>query len=449
MIQNGESGQTIPPPSQTQQSGEGEGHARVGPPPATADWEGSLSLYRYGFISYLSKLNELFSSGALQVPNFGANVPSLGSFGIKSESIPVSYTASPMLKDLESRGILNEGALSNLGSTTLLRKLKKACEEVSMAGEGAPRLAGRMGDNIEVVTLDSEDEGEVGVDEDGPLSTEVRPKTESKSPIKVETEEGNLTGEVLEKERVQENQLVDLRKQISQGLKRWSPDLVSPAQLFLESPKSGGAKKRRRMLLGSRPAMLQDSLETVAAPSFNDTLPTFEDAHHPSRLQKSLREAPKTDNTTKRVSISDPEEESGEGAKDLVPGDMENVSLATVSNRSKSASIRYVCKHCGTGSTSKNGLIRHLKNCPAREGVFDGVSAGSLEDHLAAPQGPLPVQHSRLWTLHGLRWIRSPAIWMDQGGKPIVFNWKTSDYLPAGWMFRCDPHHLSLISRFC
>ena len=397
----------------------------------------------------MSKLNELFSSGALQVPNFGANVPSLGSFGIKSESIPVSYTASPMLKDLESRGILNEGALSNLGSTTLLRKLKKACEEVSMAGEGAPRLAGRMGDNIEVVTLDSEDEGEVGVDEDGPLSTEVRPKTESKSPIKVETEEGNLTGEVLEKERVQENQLVDLRKQISQGLKRWSPDLVSPAQLFLESPKSGGAKKRRRMLLGSRPAMLQDSLETVAAPSFNDTLPTFEDAHHPSRLQKSLREAPKTDNTTKRVSISDPEEESGEGAKDLVPGDMENVSLATVSNRSKSASIRYVCKHCGTGSTSKNGLIRHLKNCPAREGVFDGVSAGSLEDHLAAPQGPLPVQHSRLWTLHGLRWIRSPAIWMDQGGKPIVFNWKTSDYLPAGWMFRCDPHHLSLISRFC
>merc|ERR1712192_5936 len=51
-----------------------------------------------------------------------------------------------------------------------------------------------------------------------------------------------------------------------------------------------GNKKKR--LLGSKTAMLQDSPLMVDAPTFDTTLPAFEEAHNTSKQQKTFQEAP-------------------------------------------------------------------------------------------------------------------------------------------------------------
>jgi len=57
-----------------------------------------------------------------------------------------------------------------------------------------------------------------------------------------------------------------------------------------------GSKKKR--LLGSNTAMLQDSPLMDDAPTFDTTLPAFEEAHHTSKHQKSFQEVPRRVNSS-------------------------------------------------------------------------------------------------------------------------------------------------------
>ena len=66
---------------------------------------------------------------------------------------------------------------------------------------------------------------------------------------------------------------------------------------FVKRRQEIGNKKKR--LLGSKTAMLQDSPLMVDAPTFDTTLPAFEEAHNTSKHQKSFQEPPR------RMDVSD------------------------------------------------------------------------------------------------------------------------------------------------
>ena len=73
---------------------------------------------------------------------------------------------------------------------------------------------------------------------------------------------------------------------------------------FVKRRQEIGNKKKR--LLGSKTAMLQDSPLMVDAPTFDTTLPAFEEAHNTSKHQKSFQEPPR------RVNASNQENSPGE-----------------------------------------------------------------------------------------------------------------------------------------
>ena len=55
---------------------------------------------------------------------------------------------------------------------------------------------------------------------------------------------------------------------------------------------SGVRNQKKKRLLGSKSVLLQDSPVMVDAPTFDTTLPAFEEAHNTSKHQKSFQEAP-------------------------------------------------------------------------------------------------------------------------------------------------------------
>jgi len=60
---------------------------------------------------------------------------------------------------------------------------------------------------------------------------------------------------------------------------------------------------KRKRLLGSKTAMLQDSPLMLDAPTFDTTLPAFEEAHNTSKHQKSFQEPPRRVNASNREKI--------------------------------------------------------------------------------------------------------------------------------------------------